>query len=820
MLRYLGYALVILLVLALTITAGGIFVLYKFGRDLPDYHQLANYEPPVETRVHAGDGKLIAEFARQQRLFVPIAQIPKKVTYAFIAAEDKNFYSHMGIDPMGNLRAILINMKNMFTDRRPVGASTITQQVARNFFLSNDVNYVRKIKEAILSFRIEQAFTKDQILELYLNEIYLGFGSYGVAAAALNYFNKSLDELTLPEIAYLGALPKGPSNYNPVRHYKRAVGRRNWVLERMYDDGYITKKQMKDAQQTPLTVVGRGSQDVVKAEYFTEEVRRQLYDRYGEERLYDGGLSVRTTLDTRLQALGERVLRHGLISYDRRHGWRGPLKHISTDGDWSKELGNMDIPLGMSSWRLAVVLDVDEKAARIGLSDGDMGVIPYSGVEWARRWLPNQRVGAKPKSVKDVLSAGDVIAVKRLDDQKPADEDKSAFKDVSLSVGDAVRYGLEQIPQIEGALIAMDPHTGRVKALVGGYDYDISQFNRAIQALRQPGSAFKPFVYAAALDHGFTPSSLVLDAPIVVDQGYGLGKWKPENYERKFYGPSTLRLGIEKSRNVMTVRLAENIGMPTIIDYAKRFDIVDNMPPILSMALGAGETTVLRLTTAYAMLDNGGLRITPTLIDRVQDRRGKTIYRHDTRKCPHCQVDKWVPGMMPPKLPDPRQRVLDARTAYQVVSLLEGVIQRGTGKIIRSVGKPLAGKTGTTNEAHDAWFVGFSPDLVLGVYTGFDKPRTLGPGEQGATVAAPIFRDFMAGALKGKPATPFRIPDGIKLVRVDAKTGLPAKPGDKNVIMEAFKQGTEPNGQQPVLDGPNGVMQTTPDVPVGTGGLY
>ena len=819
MLRYAGYALGVVLVLVLLVVAGGVFVLYKYGRDLPDYHQLANYEPPVATRVHAGDGRLIAEFARQQRLFVPIGQIPKKVTYAFIAAEDKNFYSHMGIDPMGNIRAVLTNIGNTFTDRRPVGASTITQQVARNFFLSNDVNYVRKIKEAILSFRIEQAFTKDQILELYLNEIYLGFGSYGVAAASLNYFNKSLDELTLPEIAYLAALPKGPSNYHPVRHYQRAVARRNWVLERMREDGYITKEQMEEAQQTPLTVVGRGGTDLVKAEYFTEEVRRQLYDRYGETRLYDGGLSVRTTLDTSLQGLGERVLRNGLIAYDRRHGWRGPISRISTSENWAKDLAEMDVPLGVATWHLAVVLDVEDQSARIGLADGDTGVIPMSGMSWARPWLEGQRFGSPPESASDVLSVGDVIAVQRMKGQEQPEGDP-AFQNASLESGDNVRYSLQQIPEIEGALIAMDPHTGRVLALVGGFDYDQSQFNRAIQALRQPGSAFKPFVYAAALDHGFTPSSLVLDAPIVVDQGYGLGKWKPENYENKFYGPGTLRMGIEKSRNVMTVRLAENIGMPAIVDYAKRFDIVDNMPPILSMALGAGETTVLRLTTAYAMLDNGGLRITPTLIDRVQDRRGMTVYRHDTRECPGCQVDEWVDGMMPPVLPDPRERVVDARTAYQIVSMLEGVIQRGTGVSIRVVGKPLAGKTGTTNDAADAWFVGFSPDLVVGVYTGFDKPRTLGPGEQGATVAAPVFRDFMLTALKNQPAIPFRIPDGITLARVNAKTGLPAQPGDQDVIMEAFKQGTEPHGEQPVLDGAGGVMQTGRDVPVGTGGLY
>ena len=804
--RVVGFSLGAI-VLAMVLGVGGVlFGLYHYGRDLPDYRQLADYEPPVATRVHAADGSLLAEYARQKRLFVPISAIPKQVIHAFLAAEDKNFYSHGGIDFLGVTRAVLVNLRNMVSSRRLVGASTITQQVAKNFLLTNEVSYQRKIKEAILAFRIERAFTKDQILELYLNEIYLGGGSYGVAAAALNYFNRSLDELDLAETAFLAALPKAPNNYNPVRHPEAALARRNWVLGRLLEEGYITPAERDAARAEPLTVRQRDTTRMVAAVYFNEEVRRRLYDLYGEKTLYEGGLSVRTSLDPRLQAIGLEVLRKGVIAYDRRHGWRGPEGHLALDNgnDWRARLAALKRPLGDPGWRLAVVLAVDGQGARIALKDGSEGFVPFKEMLWARPTLKKQRVGPPPGEPSDVVRRGDVVIVERLDHQ----------------AGGLDRFALRQRPDINGALVAMDPHTGRVLALIGGFDFGASQFNRATQALRQPGSAFKPFVYAAALDAGFTPSSLVLDAPFVIDQGYGMGKWKPANYSNKFYGPSTLRLGIEKSRNLMTVRLAQYIGMDRVVDYARRFGIVDDMPPILSMALGAGETTLLRLTTAYSMLVNGGKHITPVLIDRIQDRRGKTIFRDDHRRCDQCNGVAWH-GQPPPPLVDDRAQVIDPATAYQVVSMLQGVVERGTGRRIRTVGKPLAGKTGTTNESFDAWFIGFSPDLAVGVYLAFDTPRTLGPREQAATVAAPVFRDFMKRALAGKPAVPFRIPPGIRLVRVNAQTGLPAAPGDRNVIFEAFKPGTEPRGHQLVLDGSNEVVQTNDTaVQSGTGTIY
>ncbi len=798
------YAVLITAVVGIGAVGGGAYALYRFGRDLPDYKQLADYEPPVMTRVHAADGSLLTEYARQKRLFVPISAIPKPLINAILAAEDKNFYHHQGLDYLGIVRAILINLRNIGTDRRPVGASTITQQVAKNFLLSGEVSYRRKIREAILAFRIEHAFSKDQILELYLNEIYLGMGSYGVAAAALNYFNKALDELTLAEMAYLAALPKAPNNYHPLRHPKAAVARRNWVLSRLVEDGFITPQEAEAAKAEPLEIRPRADLHYVNAAYFNEEVRRQLYDLYGERQLYEGGLSVRTTLSPQLQAIADRTLRAGIIAYDRRHGWRGPLARLSLSDNWLEGLTALDIHLGPKTWRPAVVLDLDDEGAFIGLEDGSSGYIPLDQMTWARKFIDVNRRGPKITRPSDVLAPGDVIAVEPLSEQAALD---------------VARYALRQVPRLDGALIAMDPHTGRVLALVGGFDYRASQFNRATQALRQPGSAFKPIVYAAALDQGFTPSSLILDAPFVIDQGYGLGKWKPANSSNKFYGPSTLRLGIEKSRNLMTVRLAQYIGIDKVITYAKRFGVVDNMPPILSMALGAGETTLMRLTAAYAIFVNGGKRIHPTLIDRIQDRHGRTIYRHDARECPNCRLAAWD-GTPPPQLPDTRDQVLDPRTAYQIVSLLEGVVQRGTGIRIRSVGKPLAGKTGTSNDSVDTWFIGFSPDLVVGVFMGFDTPMSLGKHEFGNTTAVPVFRDFMAAALKGKPAVPFRIPPGIRLVRVNARTGLPAAPGDKNVIFEAFIPGTEPRGSRPVLDGSDKVLQVNANTRDGTGGIY
>lgn len=786
----------------------GLFaVLYSFGSDLPDIQQLANYEPPVTTRIHAANGQLLEEYARERRLFVPISAIPKKVVNAFIAAEDQHFYSHEGLDYIGIIRAALTNVVNVASDRRLVGASTITQQVAKNFLLTGEVSYRRKIREAILAYRIEQAFTKEEILELYLNEIYLGMGSYGVAAASLNYFDKSLAELSLAEVAYLAALPKGPNNYHPIRKEGAAVGRRNWVLGRMEDEGFITKVQQENSAAKPLGYQRGSGEELFDAAHFNEEVRRELQNIYGNRALYEGGLSVRTSLEPTLQTIAESVLRNGLVAYDRRHGWRGPLGRIRLEPagqvDWQKRLADIAKNTPAPDWQQAIVLRFDETDTLIGFADGTTGYVALDALKWARPWLSVNSRGARPKHPEDILSSGDVILVEPI----WADGAKTGF------------YELRQVPDIDGAIVAMDPHTGRVLAMVGGFNFTTSEFNRATQAKRQPGSAFKPFVYAAALDHGFTPSDLILDAPFVIDQGFGMGKWKPANYSNKFYGPSTLRLGIEKSRNLMTVRLAQNLGMEVVSDYARKFDIMDDMPETLAMSLGAGETTLMQLTAAYGMLVNGGKRVKPTLIDRIQDRRGKTVYRSDDRPCVDCESDRWQ-NQAVPEVDDMREAVLDAGTAYQLVSFLQGVVQRGTGVRIRAVGKPLAGKTGTTNESQDTWFIGFSPDLVVGVFAGFDQPSSLGKKETGSSVTAPIFRDFFKAALQGQSAIPFRIPPEISLVRVNAKTGLPTSPDDRNVILEAFKPGTEPTATRSVLDGSSQIEQMGTQSPVGTGGLY
>lgn len=782
-----------LLILMVATAAGGVlYTFWHYGQGLPDYQQLAYYEPPVTTRVYGGDGRLVAEYAVEKRAFVPLDAIPEMVKDAFLAAEDKNFYSHPGVDFTGIARAVVINLRNkiMGGARRPVGASTITQQVAKNFLLTNEVSIERKIKEAILAFRIERAFNKDHILELYLNEIYLGGGSYGVAAAALNYFDKSLDELTVAEAAYLAALPKAPNNYNPVRNYQAAKERRDWVVGRMADDGRITLDQQAMAVAEPLVTRERdATQMIVGADYFAEDIRRDLAQRYGESALYRGGLVVRSTVDADLQAHASRVLRGGLMEYDRRHGWRGAVTKIDPGPDWSGRLAQIAPPRGAEPWQLAVVLGVADKYAGIGFVGGSTATIPWSEMRWARPWLEDQRIGPAPRKPADVLSPGDVVLVEPVTE----DDDGKPYP--------AASYALRQIPKVEGALVAIDPHTGRVLAMVGGWSYSKSQFNRATQALRQPGSAFKTFVYLSALEKGYTPSSLVLDAPIALPQGPGLPLWRPKNYSNDFLGPTTLRVGLEKSRNLMTIRLAQAVGMPAISDYSARFGIYDHLPNQLAMSLGAGETTVLRLTAAYAMLVNGGKGVQPTLIDRIQDRHGKTIFVHDQRFCDGCWPVQFTSQVMP-VLPDIRPQIVDPVSAYQMVSLLEGVVQRGTGRSVSSVGKPLAGKTGTSNDSMDAWFVGFSPDLAVGVFVGFDEPASLGNKETGGAVAAPIFRDFMMGALKDKPATPFRMPPGVRLVRVDPATGQPAMPGDKGVIWEAFKNtDTLPDEDTMVLDG-------------------
>jgi len=776
LIRLVGYLAGAFLTLA-AIALVGLWLAFKhYAQGLPDYYQLASYDPPVVTRIQAGDGRLLAEYAVENRVFVPISVIPKRVVSAFLAAEDKTFYSHPGIDLPGVLNAVWINLLNYGRDRRPVGASTITQQVTKNFLLTNEVSYGRKIKEAILALRIEKAFSKERILELYLNQIYLGSGNYGVASAALNYFNKSLDELTIAESAYLAALPKAPNNYSLVRHPLEAKARRDWVIERMREDGAISAEDAEAAKAEPLEQRRRGTTERVTADYFAEEVRRELIERFGEKGLYEKGLSVRATVDPHLQEIAERVLRNGLVSYDRAHGYRGPLKHVPAVADWQNALAELGPMPWLYDWQPAAVLAVGADNARIGLTDGTEGTIPAAELTWARR------------GGKEPLTPGDIIAV------------EAVKADAAGKPYTAGSFALRQVPEISGAFVALDPHTGRVLAMTGGWSYQQSEFNRATQAYRQPGSAFKPIVYLSALEAGFTPSTIILDAPIVIDQGPGLPLWKPENFEQEYYGPSTMRLGLEKSRNLMTIRLAQTIGMARVAEMAARLGVIDHMQQTLAMSIGAGETTLLRLATAYGMIVNGGKKIAPTFIDRVQNSQGWTIYRHDMRVCPDCQGVAYN-NQSPPSLPDDRPQVLDPAVAYQMVSLMEGVVQRGTGAAVKAVGKPLAGKTGTTNDGRDVWFVGYSPDLVAGLYLGFDQPRSLGARATGGLLSAPVFRDFMMEALKDKPATPFRVPPDIRLVRVNYRTGERAKPGDSPVIWEAFRPGTEPLGRQNVIEG-------------------
>ncbi|RJF81986.1 penicillin-binding protein 1A [Azospirillum cavernae] len=819
-----------LVMLALAGAGGLVFLLDHYNQDLPDYTKLANYQPPVTTRVHAGDGRLLAEFASERRVFVPMDAMPRRVVNAFMSAEDKNFYEHKGVDPTGVLRAVLMNVENLGRDRRPVGASTITQQVAKNMLLTNEVSFARKIKEAILAVRIERAFTKDRIMELYLNEIFLGFRSYGVAAAALNYFNKALDELEIEEVAYLAALPKAPSNYHPERQRDAAVARRNWVIGRMAEDGYITAEEARAAQAKPLVVRKRDEQDMVTAEYFAEEVRRELVKLYGEQALYEGGLSVRSSMDPQLQTVATKALRDGLVAYDRRHGWRGPVGKMDSFDAWPKKLAAIAPPAGSEGWKLAVVLKDDlADGLDIGLVDGARGKIPMSELRWARAFKDDDALGPTVRKPSDVAKLGDLLLVEPTNgkDEKGKDLPSGSY------------YALRQIPAVQGGLVALDPHTGRVLAMVGGFSPHMSVFNRATQAMRQPGSSFKPFVYLTALNQGLTPSTLVMDAPFEFNPGGGQPIWRPENYSGQFYGPTPLRVGIEKSRNVMTVRLAQNIGMDKVKALVEKFGITDNLHPYLPMALGAGETTVLRLSTAYAMLANGGKRVVPTFIDRIQDRNGKTIFRHDTRPCANCAAPAWRDGLTTPAIPDNREQINDPRTAYQIVSILEGVVQRGTATALLSLGKPLAGKTGTTNDSNDAWFMGFSPDLVVGTYIGFDQPRSLGSHETGGSAAVPVFKEVMTEALKDRPATPFRVPPGLRLVRVNPANGQLAQPGDRKAIWEAFLPGTEPNPDRPqiVLDGSANASPTVigdPSAPLdpsagaappaaaaqGTGGLY
>jgi penicillin-binding protein 1A len=789
-LRLLGLLFAIGTVVFLVGVAGGAGLIWHFSQDLPDYSQLQNYEPPVMTRVHAADGSLLAEYARERRLYLPIQAVPKLVINCFLAAEDKNFYEHGGLDYTGMARAAILFAQNYGSNRRPQGASTITQQVAKNFFFTSEVSFSRKIKEALLAMRLERAYSKDKILELYLNEIYLGFGAYGIAAASLVYFDKPVNELTIAEAAYLAALPKMPGALHPVRNHDRAIERRNYVVDRLLENGWINQADAEQARKDPLAVASRAAGvHTFAGEYFAEEVRRDIFERYGEKKLYEGGLSVRTTLDPKLQVMARKTMAAGLVNYDEQQGYRGAASTLDMSGDWGVKLADVKSLSDISPWRMAVVLEVSNQSARIGFQPGrelggaiskerETGLVTLDGVKWAKAVSGPLR-GKAPTAVSQVLSPGDVIYA-----------DPLYNKDGHPVEG---QYRLRQVPEISGAMVVMDPWTGRVLAMVGGFSFDQSQFNRATQAYRQPGSTFKPIVYSTAIDNGYTPSSIEVDAPIEIDQGQGGGVWRPEDFSAGHYrGPISLREALKWSVNTVTVRVAQDIGMPLISEYAKRFGVYDELPNYLSYSLGAGETTVLRMVTAYSMIANGGRRVKATLIDRIQDRYGHTIFRHDARECRGCDAPDGWKNQSEPQLVDRREQVLDPLTAYQITSMMEGVVQGGTASVMRDVGKPIAGKTGTTNEAKDLWFVGFSPDLVVGLYVGYDKPRSLGRTAQAGHTAAPIARDFMKLALADKPAIPFKIPAGIRLVRVDAKTGLRAGPDSGRSILEAFKPGTVP----------------------------
>ena len=787
--RFLLYTLSGLVMVAIAGLIAVFLVVAKYGSDLPDYHQLADYQPKVSTRVHAGDGRLLKEFYTERRIYVPYEAIPKRVVNAFLAAEDKDFFKHGGIDPMRMGRAMVKDLQGMATHsgKRPEGASTITQQVAKNMLLTNELSYTRKIKEAILAFRIEESFSKQRILELYLNRIYLGQGTYGVAAAAMNYFNKPLDQLTVAEAGFLGALPKSPNTRGTA-----VLERRNWVIGRMANDGFISPDDATKATAEPLVFTHGDEAQEVHANYFTEEVRKQLAAQFGDEQVYGGGLSVRTSLNPQYQDLAVKALRDGLVAYDQRHGWRGVLTHIATGQGWQKRFAAVPTPDGAGTWSKALVADAG-KTATLAMPDGRTETLSEAGFKWTHK-----------ARAADLMQPGDVILVENEtvpveDAPKPKKKGKAAPEAAAPAPATQTRLALRQMPAISGAMVAMDPHTGRVLAMVGGLSSSDNEFNRATQAQRQPGSSFKPFVYMAALEKGFTPSTIVEDGPIALSQGPGLPMWRPVNYEHDFLGPQPLRVGIEKSRNAMTVRIAEYIGMPAVVEMATKFGVLDNPPPNFSLAIGSGETTLMKMVTAYSMIVNGGQKIQPTLIDRVQDRDGKTVYRHDTRTCAGCLDVSWKEQ----KVPEPTgetQQIEDPRTAFQMVNIMQGVVQRGTAHELAKLDRTLAGKTGTTNESKDVWFIGYTPDLTVGVFVGFDQPKSLGKHETGATTAVPIFGEFMKAALADKPDIPFRIPPGVRMVRVNPATGQPDFAAS-NGIWEAFIPGNEPGDSDFVLSG-------------------
>ena len=730
-----------------------ISILWIYSNKLPDYKYLKSYKPSVSSKLYAGNGELVSDFSAEKRIFVPFSAIPEKVINSFLSAEDKNFFKHPGVDAKGVIRAIKNNIYNVMKSKRLEGASTITQQVAKNFLLTNEVSIDRKIKEAILAFRIERSLSKERILELYLNQIYLGQGAYGIASASLRYFDKPISELNYSEAALLAALPKAPSKYNPYKNNKLAKYRRNLVINNLFENSFIDKDQHFFLIRSEIKLKKRKRIFLEDSRYFVEDVRKNVVEKYGFDKVYKQGFNIKTPLNLDLQNIATKALRVGLVNYDKRKGWRGPLINKKFNDKWTEGLEKFKLENSIG-WNIAIVKRIDKFEAIIETTDKQTGIIEYEDINWTR------------KNFDKLFKIGDVIYVKKKNEGN---------------------YSLKQLPKANGAIVVMDPYSGRVYAISGGFSFKKSEFNRATQAMRQPGSAFKPFIYALALENNFTPSTLILDAPIVLDQGDDLKMWKPENYGKKFYGPSTLRMGVEKSRNLMTVRVALELGIDKIINFSKKLNIYENPEELMSISLGSAETTLLKITSAYCSFVNGGKLVNPILIDRIQDSEGKTIFNNEKRFCVNCNQISYK-GKKVPKIESNYEQIFSPQTAYQMTSILEGVIKRGTGKKLRKLNLELAGKTGTTNKNIDTWFIGFTSNLVIGAYVGHDNPKSLGRNETGSKTAMPIFKEFVQNAISNYEARPFKVAKNIKMMVVDVKTGKKADFGSKETIIESFKK--------------------------------
>ena len=743
---------ILILSIGLIATISIVAVLWAFSNNLPDYKFLKNYKPSVSSKVYSGEGELVNDFSTEKRIFIPYEAIPEKVISAFLSAEDKNFFSHPGVDAKGVLRAVINNISNVIASRRLEGASTITQQVAKNFLLTNEVSINRKLKEAILAFRIERALSKERIIELYLNQIYLGEGSYGVASASLEYFDKPISELNYEEAALLAALPKAPSRYNPYKNIELAKFRRDLVLKNLFENDYINRSEYTKFINNKIFLKKRKKIFLEDTRYFVEDIRKNVVDKFGFEKVYKKGLNINTPINLNLQKIATQSLRDGLISYDKRKGWRGPLSNKKKFNNWNEGLEKFKLEKSIN-WDLAIITKIEKFVVEIETKDKLKGYIRYENISWTK------------KEFEDLFVIGDIIYVEKLD------------KD---------NFSLRQLPEVNGGIVVMDPFTGRVFALSGGFSFKKSEFNRATQASRQPGSAFKPFIYALALENGYTPSTLILDAPLVLEQGSDLKMWKPENYGKKFYGPSTLRMGLEKSRNLMTVRIAQDLGLKKIVNFSEQIGIYDNPSELLSISLGSAETTLLKLTSAYCSFVNGGKLVNPIMIDRIQDSEGITIFNNEKRKCLNCDQISFL-GKSYPKIEDNFDQIFSSETAYQMTSILEGAVQNGTGKKLKDLNLDLAGKTGTTNGNTDTWFIGFTSKLAIGVYVGSDNPRPLGKHETGAKTALPIFKSFVKNAVKKEEARPFKVADNIVMMVIDPITGEKAETDSKITIIESYK---------------------------------